>query len=68
MSRRPKDCADIFVSTWIIPTIATALETYPELDVAEVLQLCAPALSQELRREFRDVRQHLIDEIRTRLR
>jgi hypothetical protein len=66
--RRPKDRADIFVATWIIPTVATAFETYPELDVAEVLKLCAPAPSQELRREFRDVREHLINEIRIRLR
>jgi hypothetical protein len=52
----PKDHADTFVETSIIPTVAAAFETYPELDVAEVLKLCVPALSEELRREFRDVR------------
>jgi hypothetical protein len=48
--RNPKDRADVFVETWIIPTVAAAFETYPELDVAEVLKLCAPALAEELRR------------------
>jgi len=36
----------------ILPTITAAFETYPELDVAEILQLCAPALEEALRREL----------------
>jgi len=57
-----------FVKHVIVPTIAAAFETYPELDVAEVLSLCAPALTDELAREIRDARQQLIEEIRKRAR
>ena len=39
--RRPTDRAEIVVRTWIVPTIAAAFETYPELDVADVLDRCA---------------------------
>jgi hypothetical protein len=52
----------------VIPTIAAAFQNHSQLDVNEVLALCAPALSEELRRELREERQQLIKEIRTRLR
>src|SRR6516165_8401133 len=62
-SRRDR-CPDL-----IAPTIATAFkETYPELDVADVLDRCVTALTERLREEFRGERQQLIEEIRTRLR
>jgi hypothetical protein len=67
-TRRSKDRADIFAKTGIIPVIAAAFETYPELDVPEVLALCVPALAENLREEFYDVRRNLIEEIRRRLR
>jgi hypothetical protein len=35
---------------------------------AEVLNLCVPALTDELAREMRDARQQLIEEIRKRAR
>jgi len=67
--RRPTDRAEIVVRTWIVSTIATAFkETYPELDVADVLDRCVTALAERLREEFREERQQLIEEIRTRLR
>ena len=67
--RCSKDRAEIVVRTWIAPTIATAFkETYPELDVADVLDRCVMALTERLREEFREERQQLIEEIRTRLR
>jgi hypothetical protein len=67
--RRPTDRAEIVVRTWIVPTIAAAFETtYPELDVADVLNRCVAALTEKLREEFREERQQLIKEIRTRLR
>ena len=52
----------------IVPTITAAFETHPELDVAEVLNLCVPALTDELAREMRHARQQLIAEIRKRAR
>jgi len=39
----------------IIQTIAAAFETYPELDVADVLDRCTAALTEKLRDEFADV-------------
>jgi len=63
-----KDRAEAAVRTWIVPTITAAFETYPELDVAEVLELCVSALSGELHQEFREERRQLIHEIRTPLR
>ena len=39
----------------IIPTIAAAFETYPALDVADVLYRCTAALMEKLRDEFADV-------------
>ena len=66
--RWSKDRAVIVVRNWIVPTIAAAFQNHPQLDVNEVLALCAAALSEELRRELREVRQQLIKEIRTRLR
>jgi|GraSoiStandDraft_29_1057270.scaffolds.fasta_scaffold1603968_2 hypothetical protein len=68
MPRRPEHRAASFVKRVIVPTIAAAFETYPELDVAEVLSLCVPALTDELAREMRDARQQLIQEIRKRAR
>ena len=38
----------------ILPTIAAAFETHPELDVAEVLRVCEPALTYTLAHEFAD--------------
>lgn len=62
--RRPTDRAEIVVRTWIVPTIATAFkETYPELDVADVLGRCVTALTERLREEFREERQQLVEEI-----
>jgi hypothetical protein len=66
--RRPTDRAEFVVRTWIVPTIAAAFETYPELDVADVLDRCVVALTERLREEFREERQQLIEEIRTRSR
>jgi hypothetical protein len=66
--RRPTDRAEIVVRTWIVPTIAAACETYPELDVADVLDRCVAALTERLREAFRAERQQLIEEIRIRLR
>jgi hypothetical protein len=57
--RRPKDRADVFAETGIVPVIAAAFETYPELDVTKVLELCLPALAEGLRWEFRDIRRSL---------
>jgi hypothetical protein len=57
-----------FVKHVIVPTITAAFETHPELDVAEVLNLCVPALADELAREMRHARQQLIAEIRKRPR
>lgn len=69
MCRCPKDRAEIFVETWVIPTIAAAFkETYPELRVADVLDRCEAALTERLREELHEERQQLIEEIRTRLR
>ena len=53
--RRPTDRAVIVVRTWIIPTIAAAFESYPELDVADVLDRCTAALTEKLLDEFADV-------------
>ena len=39
----------------IIPTIAAAFGSYPELDVADVLDRCTAALTEKLRDEFADV-------------
>jgi hypothetical protein len=67
--RRPTDRAEIAVLTWIVPTVAAAFkETYPELDIANVLDRCVAALTERLREEFREERQQLIEEVRTRLR
>jgi hypothetical protein len=68
--------ATVFLSLWNFAMrcrpkdrAAATFETYPELDVAEVLGLCVPALStDELAREMRDARQQLIAEIRKRAR
>lgn len=67
--RRPTDRAEIIVRTWIVPTIAAEFKTtYPELDVADVLDRCVAALTERLREEFHEERRQLIDEIRTQLR
>jgi hypothetical protein len=55
-------------STWSCLPSRPPLKTYPEVDVAEVLNLCVPALTDELAREMRDARQQLIQEIRKRAR
>jgi hypothetical protein len=48
-SRSPAHAAAAgIVRSEIIPTIWAAFETYPELDVEEVLELCAPALIEVL--------------------
>jgi hypothetical protein len=54
--------------TEINRTIAAAVETYPELDVAEILELCRPALEDLLRHSLRENTQATIREIRTRTR
>ena len=46
------DHVSIVVCTRIIPIMAAGFETYPELDVAEILALCQPALEVALREEF----------------
>lgn len=67
--RQPTDRAEIVVRTWVVPTIAAEFKaTYPELDVADVLERCVPALTERLREELQEERQQLIEEIRTRLR
>ena len=38
----------------ISPTVAAAFETYPEKDVAEILEMCAPALVRDLAWELED--------------
>src|SRR5262245_50079574 len=37
-----------FVRHVIIPTVAAAAETYPELSIADILPLCEPALVRDL--------------------
>lgn len=59
------DHAAIVVRTWIIPIIASAFATYPELDVAEVLACCRVALETRLREEFEDVARTAANEVRT---
>jgi hypothetical protein len=67
--RCQEDRAEIVIRTWILPTVAAAFkETHPELDVADVLDRCAAALTERLREEFHEERQQLIGEIRIRLR
>ena len=51
------DRAAIVVRTWIMPIIASAFATYPELDVAEVLACCRVALEMRLREEFENIAQ-----------
>jgi hypothetical protein len=63
----PRDAAATTV-TEINATIAAAFEAYPELDVAEILGLCRPALEDLLRRSLRENTQATIREIRTRTR
>jgi hypothetical protein len=50
--------ARVIVKTVILPVVAAAFETYPELDTDEVLALCAPALTDrlffELKQDQRD--------------
>jgi hypothetical protein len=36
--------AEIFLNLYVFRTIAATFEIYPELDVAEVLEVCRPAL------------------------
>jgi hypothetical protein len=62
-----RDPAAATTVTEINRTIAAAFETYPELDVAEILKLCRPALEHLQRRALRDRAQATIQEIRTRL-
>jgi hypothetical protein len=66
MSRRPRDRADIFATAQIIPVIAAAFETYPELDISDVLALCVPALADALRAEFIEIRRATVNEVRAR--
>jgi hypothetical protein len=49
------DRAAIVVRTWIMPIIASAFATYPELDVDEVLARCRVALEMRLREEFENI-------------
>jgi hypothetical protein len=47
--------ARVIVRTAILPVIAAAFETYPELDVEEVLALCVPALVERLAFELTEI-------------
>jgi hypothetical protein len=49
-----RDRARGIVRFSIFPTIAAGFETYPELDVAEVLRVCERALTDTLAQEFTD--------------
>jgi hypothetical protein len=40
--------ARVIVRTVILPVIVAAFETYPELDIDEVLARCVPALVEQL--------------------
>jgi hypothetical protein len=45
MTRTPQERhAQIFLDYVVFRTIAAAAETYPELDVPEILEVCRPAL------------------------
>jgi hypothetical protein len=66
--RRPTDRSEIIVRTWIVSNNHGQLKTtYPDRDVADVLDRCVAALTERLREEFHEERRQLIDEIRTRL-
>ena len=65
MSAHRDAAADIV--TEITATIRARFDTYPELDVDEILKLCRPALERLQRRALRDRAQTTIQEIRTRL-
>jgi len=47
------DHAERIVRHGVLPIIAAAFETYPELTGDEILELCVPALADRLREEFR---------------
>jgi hypothetical protein len=47
--------ARIIVRTVILPVITAAFETYPELDIDEVLALCVPALVERLTFELTEI-------------
>jgi hypothetical protein len=50
---KARACA--FVDSNLLPTIQAALETYLELDTADALALCAPALACDLAFEMEDI-------------
>jgi hypothetical protein len=60
--------ATLIVRHGVLPVLAAAFETYQELEVTAILDLCAPALADRLCEELRLQRQQLIEEIRARLR
>jgi hypothetical protein len=47
--------ARVIVRTVILPVIAAAFETYPELDIDEVLARCVPALVERLTFELTEI-------------
>jgi hypothetical protein len=53
--------------TEINRTIEAKFETYPELDVGEILRLCRPSILDLLRRALRENTQATIHEVRTRI-
>jgi hypothetical protein len=55
--------ARAFVTHSVIPTIAAAFGTHPELDFPEILQLCETALVNDLTLEMKCC----IDEVHNRL-
>ena len=49
---KPQNRIAIIVETRVIPIIQAGFDTYPELNVSEILTLCQQALEDALREEF----------------